>query len=78
MGDIADMILDGILDEQTGAYIGDENVRRYGVEAVGFPISPETREERYSKKVKCPSCGKRVKPKGLKMHMGAVHGDQDQ
>jgi len=28
MGDIADMILDGILDEQTGEYIG---------EAVGYP-----------------------------------------
>jgi len=28
MGDIADMILDGILDEQTGEYIGD---------AVGYP-----------------------------------------
>ena len=43
MGDIADMMLEGILDEETGEYIGDENLAEYGLEAPGFPISRERR-----------------------------------
>lgn len=39
MGEIADMILDGLLDEETGEYIGDENMEMFGDEAPGFPVS---------------------------------------
>ena len=39
MGDIADMILDGILDEQTGEYIG---------EACGYPRTFQKRKFRES------------------------------
>lgn len=45
MGDIADMMLEGILDEETGEYIGEENKERFGSEAPGFPVSYE-REHR--------------------------------
>ena len=41
MGDIADMMLEGLLDEETGEYIGDVNEEIYGEEAPGFPISYE-------------------------------------
>lgn len=39
MGDIADMMLEGLLDEETGEYIGDSNLEEYGTEAPGFPRS---------------------------------------
>ena len=81
MGDIADMMLDGTLDEETGEYIGDENKRRYGMESPGFPVSyeREAREAREQKpKVACPQCGKRVKKAGLQMHIEAVHGGDNE
>ena len=51
MGDIADMMLEGILDEETGEYIGDHNLEKYGTEAPGFPVSLE-REAREQKNKK--------------------------
>jgi len=61
MGDIADMMLEGLLDEETGEYIGDQNEDRYGHKSPGFPVSYE-RERRENKqcKVACEICGKRV------------------
>ena len=41
MGDYADMILDGTLDEFSGEYIGDHNLDKYGTESPGFPVSLE-------------------------------------
>ena len=41
MGEIADMMLDGTLDCETGEYIGDRNKQKYGVESPGFPITYE-------------------------------------
>lgn len=86
MGDIADLILDGILDEETGEYIGDRNLEKYGTKAPGFPISLERerreKQERKArniaknpaqKKTNCPECGKRVKEVGLSMHRRDVH-----
>jgi len=75
MGDYADMVLEGLLDEESGEYIGDTNKAKYGSEAPGFPISYE-REEREKKasKVNCPHCNKWVKNAGLQMHIKAVHG----
>ncbi len=65
MGEIADMMIEGIIDEVTGEYLGDFNEEIFGVPAPGFPISLE-REE-------CPLCTKRVKPGGLAQHMRAKH-----
>ena len=85
MGDIADMMLDGTLDEETGEYIGDHNLAKYGTESPGFPISleREAREnipKKYTpkclKKVKCKHCGKHVKETGLNMHIQDMHGDK--
>ena len=38
-------MLEGLLDEETGEYIGDINEDRYGTQAPGFPVSYE-RENR--------------------------------
>lgn len=62
---IADMILDGLLDEQTGEYIGDVNEGIYGEAAPGFPVSYEGNV--------CLLCGKKCKPGGLRQHMEAKH-----
>ena len=43
MGEIAEMILDGILDEQTGEYIG---------EAVGYPRTIYRRPRRHKRNVR--------------------------
>lgn len=48
MGEIADMLIEGLLDEETGEYIGDHNLAVYGVEAPGFPVSLQ-RERRNAK-----------------------------
>lgn len=91
MGDIADMMLEGLLDEETGEYIGDVNRGVYGTESPGFPVSYEREvRTRRSKRHKaqrelprhddlftsCPHCGKRVKSAGLDQHMRAKHEDQ--
>lgn len=74
MGEIADMMLEGLLDEETGEYIGDINLEKYGTEFPGFPISYEREaRERKTIKVSCDICGKRVKAAGLKMHKRDVH-----
>ncbi len=74
MGEYADMLLDGTLDEETGEYIGDRNEKRFGSEAPGFPVSYEREtREKSANKVVCPTCGKRVKKAGLDMHIRAVH-----
>ncbi len=65
MGDIADMMLEGILDEETGEYIGDFNKEIFGTESPGFPISLE--------RTKCSICENKVKPQGLAKHMKAKH-----
>ena len=52
MGDIADMILEGLLDEETGEYIGEENLEKYGTETPGFPVSLERERREKSKRKK--------------------------
>jgi hypothetical protein len=73
MGEIADMMLDGILCEGCGVYMGDE---------VGFPRlcnSCKSDERNTPKqvgplKVKCPKCGKQCRGKrGLKAHTESRH-----
>lgn len=74
MGDIADMMLEGLLDEETGEYIGDRNLKRYGTEAPGFPISYDRQVKPKGRRVPCNVCGKKVKKSGLQMHKRDVHG----
>lgn len=77
MGDIADMILEGLLDEETGEYIGDINEEKYGMPNPGFPISYE-RERREGENLTntvCNMCGKRLKTEaGLIQHCRDKHG----
>lgn len=54
MGDITDMILEGLLDEETGEYIGDQNLVEYGEEAPGFPIR-RSKKNRSQRKARKPS-----------------------
>ena len=79
MGDIADMMINGELDEETGEYIGHLNKARYGTTSPGFPVSYErdmrTRQNHKRQRVSCPICGKRVKKAGLEMHIRDVHGE---
>ncbi len=87
MGDIADMMLEGLLDEETGEYIGDLNEERYGSAAPGFPVSYEREARKESerdtvtqkgnklKKLPCPICNKKVKPLGLSDHIRHQHWD---
>ncbi len=87
MGEYADMMLEGLIDEETGEYLGDANLKIYGVEAPGFPISEGRRKREKAekkainiaknaaqKKTKCPSCGKKLKVTGLSDHCRVVHG----
>ena len=65
MGEIADMMLDGTLDELTGEYIGDINKGFFGDSSPGFPISYEREEY--------PICSKKCKQGGVLQHMEAKH-----
>lgn len=74
MGDIADMMLDGTIDEETGEYLGDHNLEKYGSESPGFPVSLEREARKKAQtKTKCIHCGKRVKITGLAMHKKDMH-----
>lgn len=84
MGDIADMMLEGLLDEETGEYIGDINEDIYGMAAPGFPISYEREQrERHAPrgqaesvmfgKYNCPICKKAIKKIGLLNHIEDSH-----
>jgi hypothetical protein len=80
MGEIADMMLEGLLDSETGEYIGDINEGIYGDAAPGFPVTYERRvkgsRNKAGLKINCPVCGKRVKTAGLAMHRRDVHGSE--
>lgn len=76
MGEIADMMLDGTLCEACCTPIGDG-------QSPGFPRYHKrcipSAHQATSSKVKCPDCGKKVKPVGLAdhqrdAHKGRMHG----
>ena len=86
MGEAADMLLDGLLDEQTGEYIGDQNKRLFGEAAPGFPVTYN--EEAYWQKKwrqpgkklkrtdKCPHCDRLCKGQlALQQHILAKHSE---
>lgn len=74
MGDIADMVLEGLLDEVTGEYIGDINRQQFGMEAPGFPVSySRNRPKDLSTQVVCPVCGKSLDQLGIYHHAAKRH-----
>lgn len=62
MGEIADMIIEGLLDSETGELIDGD--------APGYP-----RTMRRSDKTRCPECGKTLRSEqGVKDHRRDSHG----
>ena len=72
MGDIADAIIEGLMDSVTCEYIGHKNIVKYGSEAPGFPVTYEnpSHNDRIAKELddyltsvledpvwSCPNCG---------------------
>lgn len=71
MGEYAEMMLDGTLCQVCGDFMGDDS---------GFPrtcAACQWEEKKVLKpaapKVKCPTCGKKVKAVGLADHQRDVH-----
>lgn len=83
MGEIADMVLDGTLDEETGEYIGEgpgfpRNLRTgkgFGGDGSGIGGTSVYVEIPAHIKVVCPVCHRRVKAVGLDNHMQDKHGE---
>jgi DNA-directed RNA polymerase subunit RPC12/RpoP len=69
MGDIADMMLDGILCEGCGVYMGGNIgfARRCG------SCKREESQPRPDERVPCKVCGRRVKFIGMSNHMKDAH-----
>ena len=75
MGDIADMMLEGFLDSETGEVIDGD--------APGYPRTkrrPTRAELRlHPAPYKCPVCCKRLRTeRGLRLHRQAKHGQGDE
>ena len=78
MGEIAEMMLDGTLCQGCGLFLNED--------PPGYPVScPECRRASQPRglrlrpeapKVKCPTCGKRVKAAGLRDHQRDVHSER--
>ena len=65
MGDIADMMLDGTLDCETGEYLGDP---------CGYPRTANKKKVHKKRKEKCPRCGKNCAGEfRLKQHIRDKH-----
>jgi len=68
MGEIADMMIEGLLDSETGELIDGD--------APGYPRTMRKKKHsgnRYGPK--CPDCGKRLRSEqGVKDHRRDVHG----
>ena len=72
MGEFADAILDGEFCESCGEWLGSG----WGAPRLCEGCAAERGDEPTSKKkakVACRTCGKRVRPEGLKQHMLAKH-----
>jgi DNA-directed RNA polymerase subunit RPC12/RpoP len=80
MGEIADMMLDGTMCQGCGVWLHD------GADGPGYPgycsdcrreLGPEPKDhiEPPKPKVKCPTCGRKVRAIGLKQHQRDTHKD---
>lgn len=68
MGETADMMIEGILDYETGEMIDGD--------ATGYPRTMRKKhaERKHVRKPKCPVCGKRLRnEQGVKDHHRDVH-----
>ena len=64
MGEIADMMIDGLLDYETGELIDGDS-----------PGHPRTSRHKHCGGPQCPDCGKRLKnEQGVTDHRRDVHG----
>ena len=70
MGEIADMMLEGTLCANCGEYMGDAG---YGVPR--YCVGCDDRLQLHESKVKCTTCGRKVKAVGLQQHMRDAHGN---
>ncbi len=69
MGEIADMMIEGFLDCETGEMIDGE--------APGYPRTSRKKHSGNNMGPRCPDCGKKLKSEqGLKDHRRDVHGSQ--
>jgi DNA-directed RNA polymerase subunit RPC12/RpoP len=79
MGEIAEMMLDGTLCEGCGVFLEDggggypRRCIQCEEDARIAEIDHGARQLAASMKVKCPDCGKRVKPNGLANHIRDKH-----
>ena len=77
MGDIADMILEGELCQECGAYMdGADGYPRTCHSCKRGSSIPIVKQGTAQAKVNCPRCMKRVKRVGLSNHMKDVHGEK--
>lgn len=80
MGETAEMMLDGTLCEGCGVYLEDgggegfpRRCSQCGEDLRIAEIAQGARQLAAMMKVKCPTCGKHVKPQGLKDHQRDRH-----
>lgn len=74
MGEMADMHLDGTLCEQCGVFLNGDSPG-YRRLCSGCASNEECEREVKSKKVRCPTCQKRVSRTGLEQHRKDKHGN---
>lgn len=73
MGEIADMILDGTLCQECGAFIGEAVDYPRSCNSCGGTHSGGYLRTKVIARTNCPICNKRVKKAGLADHMRDVH-----
>lgn len=74
MGEIADMMIDGTLCQECGAFI---NSRSIGLPRSCASCKGEEKDhlpKRFRAKVTCPTCSKKVRDIGLEQHIRDAHG----
>ncbi len=78
MGEIADMMLDGVLCQGCGVYMGSGE--GFSVMCNGCSTWPATEAKRVAGLLKaaCPTCGRKVTAVGMKDHMRDKHGSSPQ
>ena len=80
MGEIAEMMLEGVMCHWCGEFIDDGEDCGYPRLCAGCQMNvneaaQRPRQTRHNK-IPCPQCGKRVADIGLAQHVAAKHGQQ--
>ncbi len=83
MGEIADMMINGLMCQCCGVFMDDMEEPGYARYCAACQPPSKSQQKRFTArranapsifKMNCPECGQRVKKVGLKDHMRAVHG----